>query len=305
MNQTANPPFIQGLQGVFTALVTPFQPGASALDERAFAALCEAQIEGGVDGLVPCGTTGESPALSAAEHERLIRIAVEVAARRVPVVAGAGANTTAHALELACAARRAGADALLVVTPYYNKPTQEGLYQHYRALCAVDLPIVLYNVPGRTGCDLLPETVARLCELPQIVALKEATGTVQRTQQVLGRVGDRLVLLSGEDVLNYPLYCVGARGCISVVSNAAPALTSAIWDAFAAGDHERARRLHYRFLPLAEALFWESNPIPVKAALSMMGRIQPDLRLPLVPMSEGPRERLRALLAEYQHGPLS
>jgi 4-hydroxy-tetrahydrodipicolinate synthase len=296
MSTTA--PLARPLEGAITALVTPMRQGPDGVlvDERALAALCEAQIEGGIDGLVPCGTTGESATLSAPEQERVVRVVVEAAAGRVPVIAGAGSNSTAHALELGRAALRAGAQALLCVTPYYNKPTQEGLYQHYREMARLGAPIVLYNVPGRTGCDLLPETVARLCELPQVVALKEATGAVQRTQQVIGLVGDRLALLSGEDAINYPLYCVGARGCISVVSNVAPALTAAVWDAAAAGDHERARRLHYQFLPLAEAMFFESNPVPAKAALAMMGRIQPDVRLPLCPMSPRGTERLEAVL---------
>ena len=296
MSTTA--PLPRPLGGAITALVTPMRRGPDGVlvDERALAELCEAQIGGGIDGLVPCGTTGESATLSPAEQERVVRVVAEAAAGRVPIIAGAGANSTAHAVELGRAALRAGAQALLCVTPYYNKPTQECLFQHYRELAGLGAPLVLYNVPGRTGCDLLPETVARLCELPQVVALKEATGAVQRSQQIMGLLGDRLAILSGEDAINYPLYCVGARGCISVVSNAAPALTAAVWDAAAAGDHAQARRLHYQFLPLAEALFIESNPIPVKTALAMMGRMQPDMRLPLCPMSARGAERLEAVL---------
>lgn len=288
--------------GAMTALVTPMRRGegdAPTVDERALGELVERQIQAGIDGLIPCGTTGESATLSTAEQARVVQVVVEAAARRVPVIAGAGANSTAQAVELARGAARAGADALLVVTPYYNKPTQEGLIQHFRAVAAVGLPVVLYNVPGRTGCDLLPETVARLCEVPQVVALKEATGTVQRTQQIVARVGDRLIVLSGEDAINYPLYCVGARGCISVVSNVAPALVAQGWDAAAAGDHARARALHYRSLPLADVLFIESNPIPAKTALALLGLV-PDaaLRLPLTAMSAPARERLRAVLSE-------
>ncbi|MCS6915380.1 MAG: 4-hydroxy-tetrahydrodipicolinate synthase [Myxococcales bacterium] len=291
---STNPSTAVRIQGALTALVTPMRREGDALvvDEQALGDLCEAQIRAGIDGLVPCGTTGEAATLSAAEQERVIRLVVEAAAGRVPVVAGVGSNSTAHALELARAAARAGAQALLVVTPYYNKPTQEGLLLHYRELARVGVPLVLYNVPGRTGCDLLPETVARLCELPEVIAIKEATGSVQRTQQIIARMGDRLTVLSGEDAINYPLYCVGARGCISVVGNIAPELTAAIWDATVLGDHVRARSLHYQFLPLAEAMFLESNPIPVKTALARMGRIQPWLRPPLCPMSPGAEERM-------------
>ena len=285
--------------GSIVALVTPFRE--DALDERAFQRLIAWHLEEGTQGFVPVGTTGESPTLSHPEHERVIELCVEAVGGRAPVIAGTGSNSTEEAISLTRHAKRAGADAALVVTPYYNKPTQEGLFQHYRAVAAVGLPVVLYNVPGRTGCDLLPETVARLCELPQVVALKEATGTVQRTQQVLARVGDRLTLLSGEDALNYPLYCVGARGCISVVSNVAPWLVSGCYDAVCAGEHDKARALHYRSLPLADALFLESNPIPTKAALAMLGRMSPELRLPLCPMTDSNQKKLRAVLVEQGH----
>jgi 4-hydroxy-tetrahydrodipicolinate synthase len=215
------------------------------------------------------------------------------------VLAGSGKYATAEAYAIRLDSELAGADGLLQITPYYNRPTQEGLYQHFRAIAlAVPLPTVLYNVPGRTGCDLLPETVARLCELDAIVGLKEASGTVQRTQQVIAKVGERLAILSGEDAINLPLYAVGARGCISVVSNVAPALVAETWDAFAAGDHARARALHYRSLPLAEALFCEANPIPAKTALAMMGRMAPELRLPLVPMTPAGQLKLRTALKD-------
>lgn len=285
--------------GVMTALVTPMQRGTGQVDERALAELCEAQLRAGVHGLVPCGSTGEAATLADAEQERVVRVVVEAVAGRVPVIAGAGSNSTARAVELGRAARRAGAQALLAVTPYYNRPTQDGLYRHFKELAALDLPVILYNVPARTGSDLLPDTVARLCDLPAVVALKEASGTVQRTQQVLAKVGDRLALLSGEDALNFPLYCVGARGCISVVSNVAPELTVQIWEATRAGDLGRARKLHYDFLPLADSMFIESNPIPVKTALHLMGRMEAELRAPLHPMTGPNRERLRATLVEY------
>jgi 4-hydroxy-tetrahydrodipicolinate synthase len=283
--------------GAMTALVTPMRDGQ--VDEAALEALVEWQIAEGVDGLIPCGTTGESATLTHEEHKKVVRCVVRAAKKRVPVIAGAGSNATAEAIALSKDAREAGADALLQITPYYNRPTQEGLYLHFAAIAeAVPLPIVLYNVPARTGCDLLPETIARLCELPSVVAVKEAHGTVQRTQQILARVGDRLTILSGEDAINQPLYAVGARGCISVVSNVAPRLVAEGWDAHAAGDAARARKLHYDALPLAEALFSEASPIPAKTALAMMGKIAPDIRLPLHAMSEAPKVKLRAVMQQ-------
>jgi 4-hydroxy-tetrahydrodipicolinate synthase len=283
------------LEGAMTALVTPMRGGA--VDAPALAELVEAQIAGGIDGLVPCGTTGESATLSHEEHAEVVRLVVKAAGKRIPVIAGAGSNSTAEAIALSRAARAAGADALLQITPYYNRPTQEGLYQHFRAIAdAVPLPIVVYNVPGRTGCDLSVETLVRLAALDAIVGVKEATGTVQRSQQILAKLGDRLTVLSGEDAINYPLYAIGARGCISVVSNVAPKLVAEIWDAALAGDHARARTLHLRSLELADALFLESNPIPAKAALAMMGTIGPEIRLPLHPMSGPAQEKLRLAL---------
>jgi 4-hydroxy-tetrahydrodipicolinate synthase len=285
--------------GAMTALVTPMRGGE--IDKKGIEELVEAQIAGGIDVLVPCGTTGESATLTHDEHAEVIRLVVQAAKKRVPVVAGAGSNATHEAIALSRAAKAAGADGLLHITPYYNKPTQEGLYQHFKAIVeAVPLPTIVYNVPGRTGCDLAVDTLARLCDLPQVVGVKEATGTVQRTQQIIGKVGDRLVVVSGEDAINYPLYCVGARGCISVVSNVAPKLVADCWDAHAAGDASRARALHYQSLPLADALFLESNPIPAKAALAMMGKMAPDLRLPLVPITAATKEKLRAVLSELK-----
>lgn len=288
--------------GVYTALCTPMRAGGdqpqAQVDEAALAALCEAQLRGGVDGLVACGTTGEAAAMSPAEQARVIRVVVEAAHGRVPVLAGVGSPSTAHSVELAKAAIAQGADGLLAVTPYYNRPSQEGLFQHFSLLARLGHPIVLYNVPARTGCDLQPDTVARLAALPQIVALKEASGSVVRTQQLVRLLGDRLAILSGEDALNYPLYCVGARGCISVVSNVAPALTAAVWDAFLRGDHATAQKAHARFVPLADLLFSEPNPIPAKAALHLLGQGDNVLRLPLCPMTAGGQTKLRALLGE-------
>lgn len=285
--------------GVITALVTPFRDGK--LDEETLRRLVDWQIESGVDGLVPCGTTGESPTLDYEEHLRVIRVVIEQTRKRVPVIAGTGANSTREAIELSMAARAAGADGMLQVTPYYNKPTQDGLYRHFQAILKeAPLPTVVYNVPGRTGCDLLPETAARLCELPEVVAIKEATGSIARAQQILALTGGRLTVLSGDDATAFSLYGLGARGCISVVSNVAPRGFSALWDAAAAGNWDEARRLHFQHLPLSEGLFVEANPIPVKAALAMMGKIQEELRPPLYALSEKHRGPLRQILAELK-----
>ncbi len=281
--------------GAITALVTPLR--GDKLDEEALRRLVEEQIAAGIDGLVPTGTTGESPTLTNEEHLRVIQIVVETAKKRVPVIAGTGSNSTREAIEMSEAAKRVGADGLLLVTPYYNRPGQDHLYRHFKAVIeATRLPSVLYNVPGRTACDLLPETIARLAELPEVVGVKEATGSALRASQVLARVGDKVAVLSGDDATAFPLYALGARGVISVVSNVAPALMAEMWDAAAAGDWKRARALHYRLLPLGEGLFVEANPIPVKAAMAMMGRIAEDIRAPLYPLAAQYREKLRAQL---------
>jgi 4-hydroxy-tetrahydrodipicolinate synthase len=315
-------PIRPGFTGVFTALVTPMRVGKSSLDvEReahpalpdeggregppqidaaGLAALVEAQLAGGIQGLVACGTTGEAATMTAAEQARVIAIVVEAAAGKVPVLAGIGSPSTAQSLELGRAAIACGVQGLLAVTPYYNRPPQEGLVQHFTTLASLRFPLMLYNVPPRTGCDLLPDTVARLCQLPEVVSLKEASGSVQRTEQLVRRLGDRLSLLSGEDAINLPLYCVGARGAVSVVSNVAPALTVEIYEKARAGALFAATQLHHKFVPLAEALFSEPNPIPTKAALHqlMPERVADVLRLPLVPMTEAGRTRLHALLVE-------
>jgi 4-hydroxy-tetrahydrodipicolinate synthase len=281
--------------GVITALVTPLR--GDAVDEDALRKLIDDQIANGVDGLVPVGTTGESPTLTFEEHIRVIKITVEAAKKRVPVIAGTGSNSTREAIELSAAARDVGADGLLLVTPYYNRPGQDHLYRHFKAVVdAVPVPSVVYNVPGRTGCDLLPDTIARLAELPLIVGVKEATGSALRGAQIVSRVGDRLALLSGDDATALPLYSIGGKGCISVVSNVAPRDMSAMWDAAAAGDWKTARALHYKLLPLAEDLFVEANPIPVKAALAMLGRTTDEVRAPLYPLAAANRERVRAAL---------
>ena len=283
--------------GVITAIVTPFRRGA--VDEDALRKLVEDQIANGIDGLVPVGTTGESPTLSFEEHLRVIEVVTETVAKRIPVIAGTGSNATREAIELSVAAKKLGVDGLLQVTPYYNKPSQDGMYRHFKAIVdECPLPTLVYNVPGRTGCDLLPETVARLAELPLIVGIKEATGSATRASQILARVPSRFVVLSGDDATAFPLFALGGRGVISVVSNVAPALMAEMWDAAAAGDWARARALHFKLLPLSEGLFIESNPIPVKAGLAMMGRIADELRAPLYPMTGAGREKVRANLSE-------
>jgi 4-hydroxy-tetrahydrodipicolinate synthase len=286
-------------KGAITALVTPLRN--DRLDEEALRRLVDDQIRAGIDGLVPVGTTGESPTLTNEEHIRVIEIVVQEARKRVPVIAGSGANSTREAIELTAAAKAVGADGTLQVTPYYNKPTQDGLFRHFKAVVdAVGLPMVVYNVPGRTGCDLLPETVARLCELPLMVGVKEATGNLQRAAQIIARVGDRLAVLSGDDATAFPVYAIGGQGCISVVSNVAPADMAAMWDAAAAGNWAKARELHYKVFPLSEGLFIEANPIPVKAALAMMGKISDEIRPPLYPLAGANREKVRKILADLK-----
>ena len=286
--------------GVITALVTPLR--GDAVDEEALRRLVDEQIASGVDGLVPVGTTGESPTLTNEEHLRVIQLVVEATKKRVPVIAGTGSNSTRETIEMSAAARKVGADGLLLVTPYYNRPGQEHLYRHFKAVVeAVPLPSVLYNVPGRTACDLLPETIVRLAELPQVVGVKEATGSALRASQVLAQLGpknEQVALLSGDDATAFPLFALGARGVISVVSNVAPKEMSAMWDAAAAGDWKKARELHYRLLPLGEGLFVEANPIPVKTAMAMMGRIADEIRPPLYPLAPQHRDKLRAQLQE-------
>jgi 4-hydroxy-tetrahydrodipicolinate synthase len=281
--------------GALTALVTPFRGGE--VDERALRDLVERQIAGGIDGLVPCGTTGESVTLTHAEYARVVRVVVEQANRRVPVVAGSGTNSTRHTIELSQAARESGADGLLVVVPYYNRPTQEGLYRHFRAVAeAVPLPSIVYNIPGRTGVDLALATLARLADVASIVGVKEATGNVLRSADIAAEFGDRFTLLSGDDHLTLAVLAVGGHGVISVASNVAPAEVARLVRLFRDGDIAGARSLAQRLRPLFEALFVESNPGPVKAALAMRGVIAPELRLPLVMPTEASQAMVRAAI---------
>jgi len=282
--------------GTGTALVTPFRKDGS-LDEQALRQLVKRQIEAGIDFLVPCGTTGESPTLTREEHLRVVEITVELAKGKVPVLAGAGGYNTAEVIALARELAALGADGILSVTPYYNKPTQEGLYQHYRAIAeAVPLPIILYSVQGRTGVNVEPATVKRLAAIENIVGIKEASGNVSQMAAILNSVPDDFLVLSGDDAITLPLIALGGRGVISVVSNEIPAEMSQLTRLALQGDFDGARRIHRRYHPLMEINFVESNPIPVKAALAEMGLLEPVWRLPLVPPKAENQARIRAVL---------
>lgn len=286
---------LAAIEGCLTALVTPFRDGK--VDFDALAKLVDWQIEQGVDGIVAVGTTGESATLDVDEHVAVISATVKAVRGRVPVVAGAGGNATTEALELTHASESAGADALLHVTPYYNRPSQEGLYRHFEAVArSTKLPIILYNVPTRTGCDLLTDTVVRLAHIDNIVAIKDATGNLVRGSELVAKVGDRVTVLSGDDGTTFPLYAVGARGVISVVSNVAPRLMSDMWDAVKDGDWARGKQRHHELRVLSQMLFAEPSPAPTKAALALINRCTTDVRLPLVEASSGLIEQLRAEL---------
>lgn len=284
--------------GALTALVTPFKN--NTVDEEAYRAFIERQITEGIHGLVPCGTTGESATLSHEEHERVIEICIDQAKGRVPVLAGAGSNNTSEAIRLALFAKKAGADGALLITPYYNKPTQEGLYQHFKAIAeAVDLPLVPYNVPGRTGCNMLPPVLSRLAhDFSHIVGVKEATGDMVQGSLVLESCPTDFSVLSGDDLTALPLMALGGKGVISVTSNLAPGRVAAVWNAFASGDLAGAARLHHELLPLHQVMFVESNPIPVKTALALMGQMTDEMRLPLCPMSESGKAKLIEVLRQ-------
>jgi 4-hydroxy-tetrahydrodipicolinate synthase len=284
-------------EGMLTALVTPFRDGE--IDEAALRALVERQIEAGIDGLVPCGSTGESATLSHAEHRRVVEIVVHATHGRVPVVAGAGSNNTREAIELTLYAKEAGADGALLISPYYNKPTQEGLFLHYAEIARrTAFPLVLYNIPGRTASNMLPATVARLADLEQVVGIKEACGDLAQISEVIDRCPASFSVLSGDDALTLPILAIGGKGVISTTANVAPAEMVSLVRSFRAGDADTARRCHLRLLPLFDALFAETNPIPVKAALQLTGAIGPEIRLPLTPLSEPNRERLQVVLKE-------
>jgi 4-hydroxy-tetrahydrodipicolinate synthase len=282
--------------GSMVALVTPMQPDG-AVDVAALNRLIDFHVERGTNAIVSVGTTGESATLDFEEHCEVMRMTVEHAAGRVPIIGGTGANSTREAIALTRCAEKAGVDACLLVTPYYNKPTQEGLYLHHKAIAeAVPVPQILYNVPGRTACDMQPETVARLADVPNIVGIKEATGDVERAREILRLCGDRVDVYSGEDATGVDVMLAGGKGVISVTSNVAPAEMRAMCDAALAGDAVRAREINDRLVPVHKALFLESNPIPVKWALMEMGLIGEGIRLPLTPLSERFHEPLRDAL---------
>src|SRR5918997_58129 len=282
-------------KGSITALVTPFKDGA--VDEAAFRAFINWQIEEGTNGLVPVGTTGESPTLSHEEHDRVVQICVEEARGRVPVIAGAGSNSTAEAVAFARHAEKVGADAVLIVTPYYNKPTQEGLYQHYKAINdAIGIPIIIYNIPGRSVIDMSVATMARLYELRNIVGVKDATANVARVSLQRQAMGPDFIQLSGEDATALGFMAHGGHGCISVTSNVAPALCSEMQEGCLKGDYGAALTVQDRLMPLHTALFVETNPAPAKYALSVLGRMSDEVRLPMVPVSEKTRETVRSAM---------
>jgi len=286
-------------QGVMTAIVTPFRDGV--VDDKALRALIDWQIKSGVDALVPCGTTGESATITYEEHDRIVRITVEQAAGRVPVFAGAGSSSTATAIKLAKQAKAAGADGQLQVTPYYNKPTQEGIYQHFRAIAAVvDLPMILYNIPGRTAVNMLPETIERLASIDTIIGVKEASGNMEQIRKIISDAPPSFRVYSGDDALNVEIYQAGGKGCVSVASNVAPSPVADVWDKFASGNVDEAKRLHEELAALNKAMFIETNPIPVKTALALMGRCAEEFRLPMTPLSLEHKEELRAVLKEYK-----
>lgn len=283
-------------RGTYTALVTPFRDGE--IDDASLRTLVREQIAAGVDGIVPCGSTGESATLSHEEHERVIKVSIEEAAGRVKVVAGTGSNNTREACRLTRAAADAGADGALLISPYYNKPTQAGHVEHYRAVAeASPLPLILYNIPGRTGMNMQPETIARLAEVETIVGIKEASGSVDQWLRILDLCGKDFLLLAGDDGATLPIMALGGHGVISVISNVVPERMKAMVDAAAGNDFAAASAVQAELYPLLRALFLEVNPIPVKAALAMMGRISPEVRLPLTPLSDQPAAELRRQLA--------
>jgi 4-hydroxy-tetrahydrodipicolinate synthase len=286
-------------EGTHTALVTPFRD--DRFDVEAFRALIEFQIAEGISGIVPVGTTGESPTLTHEEHSEVIRTAVQAAGGRCKVIAGTGSNSTAEAISLTAEAAKIGADAVLLVAPYYNRPSQEGLYLHFRAIAeAVDIPIILYSIPGRCGVEIGIETVARLAvDCPNIVAIKEAGGNVERVSQLRAALPESFEILSGDDSLTLPFMSVGAVGVISVASNIIPREVSHLVGAWQAGKPEVAAKLHAKWYPFFKSLFIETNPVPIKAALAFQGKMSADVRLPLAPLAEGNADGLRAVLREY------
>ena len=285
-------------QGSLVALVTPFRDGQ--VDEPKLRELVEFHVANGTDAIIPCGTTGESPTLSHDEHKRVVEVVIEAARGRVPVVAGTGSNSTTEAIDLTAHAKKAGAAGALVVNPYYNKPTQEGLYRHFSAIAeGVDIPILVYNIQSRTAVNVETDTLARLAKIPNIVGVKEASGSLDQMTQVILACGPDFSVLSGDDNLTLPLMAVGGRGVVSVVANIVPRDTAEMTHAALEGDWKRARDLFHRLFPLCRAMFIETNPIPVKEAMAMLGMIAPEFRLPLCRMADANRERLKTILQQF------
>jgi 4-hydroxy-tetrahydrodipicolinate synthase len=284
--------------GSIVALVTPFKNGK--VDWQSLEGLVEFHIQNGTNGIVPCGTTGESATLDHAEHHDVIKAVVKAVKKRVPVIAGTGSNSTQEAIDLTIGAERAGADGALLISPYYNRPMQEGIYQHYKAVAAaVGIPLIVYNIPARTGSKIEPETLARLSEIKNVAGVKEATGSVDQAIDVIRLCGDRLAVFSGEDSLTYSLMALGGKGVISTVANIAPKAMADLAAACLKGDWEKGRELQFRLIPLIRAVFIETNPIPSKAALALMGKCGNEMRLPLTAMAEGNVKKLRQAMADF------
>ena len=289
----------QTFQGSFVAMVTPFRNGK--IDEAKLRELVEFHIAHGTDGLIPCGTTGESPGLTHDEHRRIVEVVIEAARGRIRVIAGTGSNSTAEAINLTKHAERAGAAGALVVNPYYNKPTQEGLYRHFRAVAeSVAIPILVYNIQSRTAVNVETDTLARLVrDVASVAGVKEASGSLDQMSQVIAACGPDFSVLSGDDNITLPLLAIGGSGVVSVIANIVPRETADLVHAALDGDWKRARDLHYRLFPLARAAFLETNPIPIKEAMAMAGMLEPEFRLPMCRMSDANREKLRAILKPY------
>lgn len=284
--------------GSIVALVTPFKNGQ--VDEERLLELVEFHIREGTDGIVPCGTTGESATLSHDEHKKVVSLVVKAVNKRIPVIAGAGSNCTKESIELAHHAKKVGANGILAVTPYYNKPTQEGLYEHYATIAKeVDIPLILYNVPGRTGVNLLPETVARLSQIDNIVGIKEASADLRQQAKIVELSRSNFALISGDDFTLLPTLSIGGVGVISVVANIVPKEVSNLIKEFNKGNLIEAKNLHYKIFPLCEAMFIETNPVPVKEALGLMGLISPEIRLPLVPLKAANHQKVKEVLQTY------
>lgn len=285
--------------GSFVAVVTPFKN--NRVDVEKLKELVEFHIKKGTSGIVPCGTTGESPTLSHEEHRVVIETVVKTVNGRIKVIAGTGSNNTNEAIELTRFAKEVGADGCLVITPYYNKPTQNGLYLHFKKIAeTVDVPIIMYNVPGRTGINMLPSTAAKLSKIKNIIGIKEASGNITQISQIVRECVEEFDVLSGDDAMTFPILAVGGKGVISVAANIAPAEVAGLVEAFNKGDIDKSRKMHLKMLPLFEAMFYETNPIPVKTSMNLMGMISDEIRLPLCKMSEENLKKLKTTLKEYK-----